>query len=198
MVAEISAAAALPVAGEPMMNKLKFFARHLWLDASDTRRAIPPDLLERLARRVAASEQRHSGEIRICVESSLPLSYLWRLSAQTTIAELTRQRALAMFSKLGVWDTEQNNGVLIYLLLAEHAIEIVADRGLARHADQTQWREIVAHMSQAFRDKRYEDGLTQALEETSAVLVAHFPQENSAPTTQAPPANELPDMPKLQ
>jgi uncharacterized membrane protein len=53
-------------------------------------------------------------------------------------------------------------------------------------------------MSQAFRDQRYEDGLTQALEETSAVLVAHFPQENSAPTTQAPPANELPDMPLLQ
>jgi uncharacterized membrane protein len=198
VVAEISEAAAHPVAGKPMINKLKLFARHLWLDASDTRRAIPPDLLVRLAQRVAASEQRHSGEIRICVESSLPLSYLWRLSAQTTIAELTRQRALAMFSKLGVWDTEQNNGVLIYLLLAEHAIEIVADRGLARHADPAQWREIVAHMSQAFRDQRYEDGLTQALEETSAVLVAHFPQENSAPTTQAPPANELPDMPLLQ
>ncbi len=179
-----------------MMNKLKLFARHLWLDASDTRRAVPPDLLERLARRVAASEQRHSGEIRICVESSLPLSYLWRLSAQTTIADLTRQRALAMFSKLRVWDTEQNNGVLIYLLLAEHAIEIVADRGLARHADPTQWPEIVTHMSQAFRDKRFEDGLTQALEETSAVLVAHFPQD-SAQTTQPPP-NELPDRPLLQ
>jgi uncharacterized membrane protein len=179
-----------------MMNKLKLFARHLWLDASDTRRAVPPDLLERLAQRVAASERRHSGEIRICVESSLPLSYLWRLSGQATIADLTRQRALAMFSKLGVWDTEQNNGVLIYLLLAEHAIEIVADRGLARHVDPAQWREIVAHMSQAFRDKRYEDGLTQALEETSAVLVAHFPQ-GSSQTTQ-PPANELPDMPLLQ
>jgi uncharacterized membrane protein len=197
VAAETSGAAALPVAGKSMMNKLKLFARHLWLDAADTLRAVPPDLLERLTQRVAASERRHSGEIRICVESSLPLSYLWRLSGQTTIAELTRQRALAMFSKLGVWDTEQNNGVLIYLLLAEHAIEIVADRGLARHADPAQWREIVAHMTHAFQDKRYEDGLTQALEETSAVLVAHFALDSSQ-TTPSPPSNELPDTPLLQ
>ena len=78
--------------------------------------------MERLARRVAASEQRHSGEVRIYVEAGLPLSYLWRDATP-------RERAVAMFGKLRVWDTEQNNGVLIYLLLAEHAIEIVADRG---------------------------------------------------------------------
>ena len=70
--------------------------------------------------RVAASEKRHSGEIRVCAEAGLPLSYLWRGAS-------ARERALAMFGKLRVWDTEHNNGVLIYLLLAEHAIEIVAD-----------------------------------------------------------------------
>ncbi|MEO6015952.1 MAG: TPM domain-containing protein, partial [Polaromonas sp.] len=103
------------------MNKLKLLLKHLWLDASDTRRAIPPDMLERLTRRVAASEQRHSGEIRLCVESSLPISYLWRLRSQTPLSELIRQRAITLFGKLRIWDTERNNGVLVYLLLAEQA-----------------------------------------------------------------------------
>ena len=97
--------------------------RHRWIDDADLRRALPPDLLERLGQRVAASERRHSGEVRICVEAGLPLSYLWRDAP-------ARERAIMMFGKLRVWDTENNNGVLIYLLLAEHAIEIVADRGI--------------------------------------------------------------------
>jgi uncharacterized membrane protein len=174
-----------------MMNKLKLMLRHLWLDASDTQRAIPPDMLQRLAKRVAASEKRHSGEVRICVESSLPVSYLWRLGRQTTLKQLTRQRAITLFGKLRVWDTEHNNGVLIYLLLAEHAIEIVADRGLSRHVDTAQWQAMVERMSTAFRENRYEDGLTQALEETSALLMAHF-------ATDAVQSNELPDAPLLQ
>ncbi|MES2954426.1 MAG: TPM domain-containing protein, partial [Pseudomonadota bacterium] len=122
--------------------------QHLWLDADDTRRAIPPDMLERLQRRVAASEQRHTGEIRICVEAGLPLSYLWRGAP-------ARERAVTMFGKLRVWDTEHNNGVLIYLLLADHAIEIVADRGLDRHVDATQWQAMVVRMAEAFKEKRY-------------------------------------------
>ena len=129
-----------------MTNKLKLLARHLWLDASDTRRAIPPDMLQRLTQRVAASERRHSGEIRICVESSLPISDLWRLDRRNSISALTRQRAVTMFGKLRVWDTEHNNGVLIYLLLAEHAIEIVADRGLSRKVPQGEWQAIVGRM----------------------------------------------------
>ena len=161
--------------------------KHLWLDADDTRRAIPSDMLERLRRRVAASEQRHSGEIRICVEAGLPLSYLWR-------GATARERAVTMFGKLRVWDTEHNNGVLIYLLLADHAIEIVADRGLARYVDDVQWQAMVARMAEAFRQKRYEDGLTQTLEETSALLMAHFAVADSA---RANP-NELPDSPVLQ
>ena len=78
---------------------------------------------------MAASERRHSGEIRVCVEAGLPLSYLWR-------GATARERAVTMFGKLRVWDTEHNNGVLIYLLLAEHRIEIVADRGLNRHVER--------------------------------------------------------------
>lgn len=179
-----------------MIHKFKVLIRHLWLDASDTARAIPPDMLERLARRVAASERRHSGEIRICVEASLPASYLWRLNRNTPISVLARERAVMMFSKLRVWDTESNNGVLIYVLLAEHAIEIVVDRGVAKHVGPAQWQAMVAHMASAFREKRYEDGLTQALEETSAVLMQHFALPAGSDGSQAGP-NELADTPLL-
>lgn len=168
-----------------MLDKLKRLFKHRWLDESDTRRAIPPDLVERLTRRVAASERRHTGEVRICVESGLPASYIWR-GAQA------RERAVAMFGKLRVWDTEQNNGVLIYLLLAEHAIEIVADRGLSRHVQAAQWQAIVQRMGRAFHDGQFEAGLTQALEEVSALLVQHFPADEGAANP-----NELPDEPVL-
>jgi uncharacterized membrane protein len=180
-----------------MITKLKLLLKHLWLDASDTARAIPPDMLERLARRVAASERRHSGEIRICVESSLPASYLWRLESSHSLAALTRERAVAMFGKLRVWDTEHNNGILIYLLLAEHAIEIVADRGVDRHVAPAQWQAMVAHMASAFKEQRYEDGLTQALEECSAVLMQHFEVKGDASGVRDA-GNELPDAPLLQ
>lgn len=168
-----------------MLAKLKRMFKHRWLDAADTRRAIPPELVQRLAARVAASERRHSGEVRIYVEAGLPLSYLWRDAAP-------RERAVAMFGKLRVWDTEHNNGVLIYLLLAEHAIEIVADRGLAQQVPGAEWLAIVQRMGAAFREGRFEDGLTQALEEVSALLVQHFPSEPG----EANP-NELPDTPVL-
>lgn len=168
-----------------MLARLKRLLHHRLLDDADTRKAIPPALVQRLAQRVAASERRHTGEIRIYVEASLPTSYLLRDATP-------RQRAIAMFGKLRVWDTEQNNGVLVYLLLAEHAIEIVADRGLARRVDPGEWQRIVQRMGAAFRESRYEDGLTQALEEVSALLVQHFPA-----TPGAVRPNELPDEPVL-
>lgn len=180
-----------------MLNKLQTLLKHLWLDASDASRAVPPDMLKRLAQRVAASERRHSGEIRICVEASLPMSYLWRLDKKNSIATLTRQRAVTMFGKLRVWDTEHNNGVLIYVLLAEHAIEIVADRGVARHVSPEQWQAMVGRMASAFREQRYEDGLTQALEESSALLMEHFAVDASQGGT-GENTNELPDTPLLQ
>jgi uncharacterized membrane protein len=168
-----------------MLARLKRILRHRWLDEADTRRAIPPDLVERLARRVAASERRHTGEVVIFVEAGMPLSYLWRDAKP-------RECALAMFGKLRVWDTEQNNGVLVYLLLAEHAIEIVADRGLNRHVPNEEWQAIVQRMGSAFHEGRFEQGLTQALEEVSALLVQHFPAAPDATNT-----NELPDAPVL-
>lgn len=122
-------------------SRLGRFFRHRFWDEADVRRVLPAAALARLSARVTESELRHAGEIRVCVEASLPVSYLWRgLSA--------RQRALALFGKLRVWDTEHNNGVLVYLLLAEHAIEIVADRGLNRRVSAAQWQAIVDGLRQ--------------------------------------------------
>ena len=157
------------------LDKAQRLLKHLWLDVSDAQRAIPKDALERLALRIAASEARHTGQIRICVEAALPTSYLWRINRSTSPSELVRQRALMVFGKLRVWDTEHNNGVLIYLQLAEKAIEIVADRALSRHVSAPDWLAMTARMRTAFREGRFEEGLTQALEEVSALLVAHFP-----------------------
>ena len=166
-------------------SRLGRLLKHRLLDEDDTRKAIPPELLERLKRRVAASENRHSGEIRICVEASLPSSYVWRNATP-------RERAVAMFGKLRMWDTEHNNGVLIYLLLAERAIEIVADRGLSTCVPAAQWTAMVQRMGDAFREGRFEDGLTQALGEVSALLVQHFPLAPGETNS-----NELPDEPVL-
>jgi uncharacterized membrane protein len=157
--------------------------RHRWQD--DSQRALSRDVLQRLTQRVAASEKRHSGELRIYVEAGLPASYLMRDAAP-------RERAVAMFGKLRVWDTAHNNGVLIYLLLAEHAIEIVADRGLALRVPAGEWQRIVEAMRGAFRDRRFEDGLNQAVDAVTALLVQHFPL---APGEANP--NELPDEPVL-
>lgn len=169
-----------------LLSKLIRLLRHRWFDVSNrAERDVPPAVLERLAQRVTASEHRHSGEIRICVEAGLPQSYLWRGAG-------ARERAVTLFGKLRVWDTAHNNGVLIYLLLADHAIEIVADRGLNAHVSSTQWQAMVSRMRTPFREGRFEDGLTQALEEVSAELVQHFPLATNSLRT-----NELPNDPVL-
>jgi uncharacterized membrane protein len=167
------------------MNRLLRILKHRAFDDTDTRRAFAPALLERLRQRVATSEQRHSGEIRVCVEAGLPLSYLWRGST-------ARERAITMFGKLRVWDTAHNNGVLIYLLLAEHAIEIVADRGLNAHVSHDDWARVVAGMREAFRARRYEEGLNAAIDAVDAVLARHFAIDAAATNP-----NELPDTPHV-
>ncbi len=155
------------------------------LDAADAKRLLGDGALERIEACVAASESRHSGEIRVCIEAGLPLSYLKREAA-------ARERAVMMFGKLRVWDTEHNNGVLIYLLLAEHAIEIVADRGLVRHVDAAEWQRIAATMSAVFKSGQFEAGLNQAVDAVDALLAQHFAL---APGEANP--NELPDAPYL-
>ena len=151
-----------------MPNELLRFLRHRWFDDRDSRRLIDRETQTTLETRVRASEAGHSGEIRLCVEAGLPLSYLWRGASP-------RERAVAMFGKLRVWDTEHNNGVLIYLLLAEHRIEVVADRGLARHVDEARWRAIVDGLADALRAGRHGEGLLAAIDVVDRLLRQHFP-----------------------
>lgn len=172
-----------------MWAKLVRILKHRWQADDATERAVSAVVLDRLAERVKDSENRHSGEIRIYVEAGLPLSYLWR---SDDVAAITRQRALAMFGKLRVWDTADNNGVLIYLLLAEQRIEIVADRGLNERVPINTWPALVQSMGAAFKAQNFELGLAQAIDGVSALLVAHFPL--SAGQTNR---NELPDQPVL-
>ena len=165
------------------MKRWRRILAHRWFDETDARRMLGVEALAQLQARVAASEQGHSGEIRICIEAGLPLSYLWRAASP-------RERAIAVFGKLRVWDTEANNGVLIYLLLAEHAIEIVADRGVSNRVGAPEWAAIAATMGSAFRDGRYADGLNQAVDAVDALLRRHYPL---APGAVNP--NELGDVP---
>jgi uncharacterized membrane protein len=171
------------------MNRIFRLIRHRWMDATDARRAVPDDMAARLTSGVIASELRHTGQIRVCVECALPTSYLWRVGHRTPLSVVVRQRALAWFGRLRVWDTERNNGVLIYLLLAERAIELVADRGVARRVPAARWQSMVDGLGGCLHQGDVEAGLSQALAEVSAVLVEHFPAGEGEPCV-----NELPDL----
>ena len=149
------------------------------------RRAFPPAALARIERAIAAAELGHSGEIRFAVEAALPWSYLKRNAP-------ARERALMVFGKLRVWDTESNNGVLIYVELADRSIEIVADRGIAGFVTQPQWQAISAAMRERFRAGQYDDGTVEAIEQVAALLRAHFPLADGARNP-----NELSNRPAL-
>lgn len=145
------------------MNKLMRLIKHRLWDETDAARALRPDALARIEARVRESEQHHTGEICVCVEASLPVSYLWRDAT-------ARERAIAQFSKLKVWDTEANNGVLIYLLLVERKVEIVADRGLNAHVSAAQWQSLLNTMRADFQAGRFEAGLLAAVNQVDQLL----------------------------
>lgn len=159
--------------------RLARLLRHRWVDERAVRRALPTEALQRLEAQVVQSERHHGGEIRLCVEGGLPLSYLRR-------GATPRERAVALFGKLRVWDTEHNNGVLIYLLMADHAIELVVDRGLARVVAPGHWADIVTGLSGDLRQGHFERGLARAVAAVDAVLVQHYPMASDSPN-----ANEL-------
>ena len=168
-----------------LWQRLARILRHRCWDERDAARALPEAALQRIEAHVAASETGHGGEIRVVIEAGLPLSYLWQDLA-------ARDRAITLFGKLRVWDTEANNGVLVYLLLAEHAIEIVADRGLNRHVDAAQWQALIAPMREAFRQGRFETGLTDAVAAIDVLLRTHHPLD-----AQQTNPNELPNRPLM-
>lgn len=157
--------------------------QHLLFFPWRLRQIFSQAVLSAIEREIALSEQRHSGQIRFAVEANLDLMQLLRgLSS--------RARALETFAQLGVWDTEQNNGVLIYLLLAEHRVEIVADRGINAKLEQAVWQGICEKMQQALRKGAFEAAVCQGIRDIEAQLTAHFPATGTR-------ANELPDRPVL-
>jgi hypothetical protein len=168
------------------LQRLARLWRHRWTEGQ-VHRAFPPQVLLRLERAVSDSESQHRGQIRLCVEGGLPYSYIWRDAT-------ARERAVGLFGKLRVWDTEDNTGVLIYLLLAEHAIEIVADRAVAHAIPASTWEDLLQAMQKSFQRADFAQGMEDALHAVSDLLITHFPQDNAAPA----PASDLPNAPVVQ
>ena len=157
--------------------------KHAFFSDLAVGRAFPPAVLEGITAAIAEVEKCHSGELRFVVEAALPPLRAWR-------GQSARERAIELFSELRIWDTEHNNGVLIYLLLAEHNVEIVADRGAAARIAPELWEDICEGMEAAFREGRFEAGVLEGLQRIGSLLAAHFPVQGANP-------NELPDRPLL-
>ena len=153
--------------------------KHLFTPHWVALRAFPAAVLARIEQAVKSSERAHRGEIRFAIEGALHLHAL-RLS--------TRQRAHQVFSELGVWDTAENSGVLIYVQLVDRRIEIVADRGIVSKVPQAEWDAICRAMERSFKQNQYEAGALAAIQAVTAILARHFPAGAVNP-------NELPDKP---
>ena len=161
--------------------KIKRIVTHLLLTDGQVRRAFPRSTLNRIEAATKASETAHVGEIRFAVEGALDGWPLFK-------GQSARERAIDLFSQLRVWDTQRNTGVLIYLLLADRAVEIVADRGIHARVDVREWHAVCRQMEAAFRQSDYEGGVLSGVQAVTQHLVKHFPADGRH-------ANELPDQP---
>jgi hypothetical protein len=162
---------------------LRRYWKHVIMTPHAVRRAFPASTLDAIQREVAAQERRHGGQVCFVVEGELHTSQLWHdVDART--------RARQVFALQGVWNTEHNNGVLIYLLLAERRVEIVADRGIDARVQPADWARVVAAMDPLLRTARYEEAALAGVRGVSDLLAAHFP---ALPGDH----NELPDRPVL-
>ena len=167
----------LPAAGNRRM--LRRWLQHLTTTPLALRRCFPPPALAAIDAACAASERYHRAEIRCAVETTLSIGHLFRRIDSAV-------RAREVFSLLHMWDTAENNGVLLYVLLAERKIEIVADRGFADVVTSAEWESICAEMEHALAAGRYEAGTLAALDRISTLARQHFPADSSD-------RNELPD-----
>ncbi len=155
--------------------------RHLLQHRWRERKIFPPKVLAAIEQAIKAGEATHSGQIRFVVEGALDGRPLFR-------DQPARDRALDIFSQLRIWDTAHNNGVLIYLLLADRNVEIVADRGIDARVGAEGWEKICAGMEADFRSGNFEGGVIKGIEAVSRQLAAYFPRRGPGP-------NELPDAP---
>jgi uncharacterized membrane protein len=155
----------------------KHLLEHRWR----VRRVFPQQVLDAIEQTIKAGEATHSGQVRFVVEGALDGKPLFR-------DQPARERALDIFSKLRIWDTAGNNGVLIYLLLADRKVEIVADRGIDAKVGAAGWAEICKAMEADFRNGNFARGVIFGIEAVSRQLAAHFPRHGGG-------KNELPDAP---
>jgi len=165
------------------MMQLIRFLRHLFFLPWWLRTRFPRRTLDAIERAVRESEASHRGEIRFAVEASLALPALLRGTG-------ARDRAMEAFSLLRVWDTAENSGVLIYLLLADHDVEIVADRGISAKVPTEEWQRICGVMEAAFRRGEFEAGVVAGIRAVGELLARHFPAGAEA-------RDELPNRPEI-
>jgi len=155
-----------------MLKKLKRLFKHLLLNNPwQVSWHFSALSLQRIESAITASETKHTGEIRFVVEAGLHPYQILR-------SKTPRDRAIELFSLLNIWDTELNNGVLIYLLLADRDVEIVADRGIDKHVGYDRWDIICHDMEMLFRRGEFEAGVLQGIDEITAALEKHFPIDN--------------------
>ena len=163
------------------MDWLKRFLRHVWMSPIVLRRQFPDATHAAIGRTVTECEKSHRGQVRFVIESELTSGQLWTgLSA--------RQRAIDVFSLLRVWDTEENNGVLVYLLLADRKVEIVADRGIHRRVGDERWRAICREIEHQYRKGDFLAGSVNGIKKISSELAFYFPATGGH-------TNEQPDAP---
>jgi uncharacterized membrane protein len=163
-------------------SMLRRFARHLYYEVRGVSAIFNRESLKRVEVAVSNSETSHTAEVRVAVEASLTLRELFT-------KKTPRHRALEAFSILKVWDTEQNNGVLIYINVADRAVEIIADRGFEGHLTHVYWQQLCAQMLSGFQQDLFEQSLVQCVQKLSKDLETHFPSNG-----QVNP-NELPNAP---
>lgn len=157
--------------------------KHLLTTGAQVKRHFPPASLAAIKTAIGKAEASHDGEIRFAIEAALQPGQLMR-------GMMPHDRALDVFSELRVWDTQHNNGVLIYVLLADHAIEIIADRGIHAKAGNQAWQRIGGGMQDAFAAGHFEAGAVSGVAAVADELTRHFPATAINP-------NELPNDVKL-
>jgi uncharacterized membrane protein len=160
---------------------IKRIGRHLLEHHWRVRRIFTPEVLDHIEQAIKAGEATHSGQVRFVVEGALDGAPLFH-------DQSARERALDIFAHLRIWDTAHNNGVLIYLLLADRKVEIVADRGIDAKVGRERWQKICAGMEADFRSGNFEAGVIKGIEAVSRQLAVYFPKQGAGP-------NELPDRP---
>ncbi|MCE3606059.1 TPM domain-containing protein [Massilia sp. P8910] len=170
-----------PSAPPSMGARIARIWRHWRSTAAKGRRAFAPQTLDSIGKAIAAGEQTHRSELRLIVEHGMPFDALWAGMGM-------RERAIALFAEYGIWDTEDNCGVLIYINLAERKVEIVTDRNVGRKIDNIVWNRVCASMTQGFARGEFHAATLAALEQVNKVLSQHFPANGVR-------ANELPDSP---